>query len=196
MIKDKKKQLSDDDEALWAEVQRTIIPLRERALYAGNAQVSSRKVKSNPKDEKDNNAASNIGRVAQETSAKFKKQNGSLNKNISMDRKNFQRLIKGKKPIDEKLDLHGLTLLEAEKKVQTRLVAAHNAGKRLVLVVTGKGNHKKTDEFFRSQSGVIRKNLPIWCSHAPLANIILHISEAQRQHGGSGAYYVYLRRIR
>jgi DNA-nicking Smr family endonuclease len=65
---------------------------------------------------------------------------------------------------------------------------AFDAGKRCVLVITGKGT--------REGSGVLRANVPRWLNQAPLRDRILGFSYARPQHGGEGALYVLIRRRR
>jgi DNA-nicking Smr family endonuclease len=42
--------------------------------------------------------------------------------------------------------------------------------------------------------GVLKHQVPLWLAMPPLASVVLQVTEASRGHGGSGAYYVYLRR--
>ena len=114
----------------------------------------------------------------------------------NMDRKNFQRLVKGQMEIDGTLDLHGMTADQAKVRLLAYVSQSHAMGSRLVLVITGKGKHKGYDEFQRPVNGVLRQSLPDWLRGPTLANKILQVSQAQPRHGGAGAYYVYLRRTR
>jgi DNA-nicking Smr family endonuclease len=114
----------------------------------------------------------------------------------NMDRKNFQRLVKGQLEIDGTLDLHGLTADQAKVRLLAYVGQSHAMGCRLILVITGKGKHKGYDEFHRPVNGVLRQSLPDWLRGPTLANKVLQVSQAQPKHGGAGAYYVYLRRAR
>ena len=69
-------------------------------------------------------------------------------------------------------------------------------GARVLLVITGKGQHVKYDTFNRSQSGIIRASIHDWVKKAPLDELVLRLVPAQSRHGGGGAFYVYLRRKR
>jgi len=113
----------------------------------------------------------------------------------NMDKRNFQRLLRGKLQIDGRLDLHGLTQEQARIALRSKLMDAHGRDKRLILVITGKGK-SRIDEFNRNIQGVLRQNLPLWLRQAPLAQIVLEVTNAQLRDGGSGAFYVYLRRRR
>jgi len=98
--------------------------------------------------------------------------------------------------IDGTLDLHGMTADQAKARLLAYITQSHAMGMRLILVITGKGKHKGYDEFHRPVGGVLRQSLPDWLRGPTLSNKILQVSQAQPKHGGAGAYYVYLRRIR
>lgn len=114
----------------------------------------------------------------------------------NMDRKNFQRLVKGQMEIDGTLDLHGMTADQAQARLMAYVTQSHAVGARLILVITGKGKNKGNDEFNRPVRGVLRQSLPDWLRGPTLASKILQVTQAQPRHGGAGAYYVYLRRTR
>lgn len=65
------------------------------------------------------------------------------------------------------------------------LAAAYRDGARTVVVVTGVG---------RMGEGVLRQRLPDWLAEAANRTIVSGFAQAHRQHGGSGAYYVFLKR--
>lgn len=115
---------------------------------------------------------------------------------LQMDKKTFGRLKRGKMIPEGKLDLHGLTMDQAHPALSRFILSAHASGKRLVLVVTGKGKHRDDGGPIPTRLGVLRHNVPQWLAQPPLAQAVLQISEAHLRHGGGGAYYVYLRRHR
>ena len=114
----------------------------------------------------------------------------------NMDKKNFKKLVKGKMEIEGTIDLHGLTADQAKIKLITFINHSYSLGKRLIIVITGKGKHKGFDEFQRPINGVLRQNLPEWLSDPSVSNKVLQVTQAQPKHGGAGAFYVYLRRQR
>jgi len=114
----------------------------------------------------------------------------------NMDKKNFKKLVKGKREIEGTIDLHGLTADQAKIKLITFINHSYSLGKRLIIVITGKGKHKGFDEFQRPINGVLRQNLPEWLSGPSVSNKVLQVTQAQPKHGGAGAFYVYLRRQR
>ncbi|WP_373355350.1 Smr/MutS family protein [Pseudoroseicyclus sp. CXY001] len=114
----------------------------------------------------------------------------------AMDVKAHRRLTRGKLRPDARIDLHGMTAAEAHPYLTSFLLSAHAEGRRLVLVITGKG--KRRDELapMPVRQGVLRHQVPHWLNLPPLRAIVLQISPAHLRHGGEGAYYVYLRRPR
>ena len=87
------------------------------------------------------------------------------------------------------MDLHGLTQAEAHADLTGFILLSHQIGRRLVLVITGKGRSE-------GQAGILRQQVPHWLSLPPLRPLVLQIAEAHQSHGGGGAIYVYLRKNR
>lgn len=115
---------------------------------------------------------------------------------VQMDRKAFARMKRGKLKPQGKLDLHGMTLDRAHPTLTRFILSAHAQGKRLVLVVTGKGKNRDDQGPIPVRFGVLRHQVPHWLDTPPLSSVILQVSQANVRHGGGGAYYVYLRRQR
>lgn len=106
-----------------------------------------------------------------------------------LDRAKAERLRRGKLPIEATLDLHGLRQAEAHRRLEHFLADCQAAGKRCVVVVTGKGVHQE-------QGGVLRTAVPRWLNEAPNRARVLSFDYAQQKHGGTGALYILLRRRR
>ena len=115
---------------------------------------------------------------------------------LRMDARAFGRMAKGKLVPEGRIDLHGLTLAEAHPALREFILASHAAGRRLVLVITGKGKMRDELAPMPAREGVLRHQVPQWLMMAPLRPLILQIAPAHVRHGGAGAYYVYLRRQR
>ena len=115
---------------------------------------------------------------------------------VRMDRRSYDRLKRGKLRPEGRLDLHGMTLDQAKPALTGFILNAHAAGKRLVLVITGKGKHREDTGPIPERVGVLKRQVPLWLGQAPLKSAILQISAAHVSHGGDGAYYVYLARRR
>lgn len=115
---------------------------------------------------------------------------------VRMDAKSFARMARGKLVPEARLDLHGLTLAEAHPELIGFILNAQSAGLRLVLVITGKGRPGADHGPIPQPHGVLRHQVPQWLHLPPLGPSVLQVAEAHLKHGGSGAYYVYLRRQR
>lgn len=115
---------------------------------------------------------------------------------LQMDNKSFGRMTRGKLKPEGKLDLHGMTLAEAHPELIAFVLGAQAAGKRLVLVITGKGKLRDEGGPMPAVRGVLRHQIPQWLALPPLSPVILQVTPAHIKHGGEGAYYVYLRRRR
>ena len=111
-----------------------------------------------------------------------------------MDAGTHRRMQRGKMSPEARLDLHGMTLADAHPALIGFVQASHVAGRRLVLVITGKGRDRDEGGPIPARPGILRRQLPLWVSHPPLSALVLDVRPAHRRHGGSGAYYVYLRR--
>ena len=96
---------------------------------------------------------------------------------------------------DFTLDLHGHTLDQAHRRLDSGLTQAKAMGVRLVLIVTG--HPRPTDAADRgSKRGAIRAKVLDWLAAGPHASDIAAIRPAHRRHGGTGALYLVLRRPR
>ncbi|SFS84202.1 DNA-nicking endonuclease, Smr domain [Sulfitobacter marinus] len=115
---------------------------------------------------------------------------------VQMDSKAFTKLKRGKLNPEGRIDLHGMTLDRAHPALTRFILNAHKNGKRLVLVITGKGKMRDEGGPIPVRHGVLRHQVPQWLSMPPLASAVLQVSQAHISHGGGGAYYVYLRRQR
>lgn len=115
---------------------------------------------------------------------------------LNMDRKAFGKLKRGKLAPEARIDLHGMTVDRAHGALQGFIFRAHGQGKRLVLVITGKGKRSDEDGPMPVRQGVLRHNVPHWLSIPPLSGLVMQVTNAHNRHGGGGAYYVYLRRPR
>ena len=113
----------------------------------------------------------------------------SVGRVVDMDRRTARRLKRGELPVDGRIDLHGMTLDQAHGALTGFIRGAHNRGARCVVVVTGKG---KAGE----GTGKIRRETPHWLNQAALRPLVLAVTEARTHDGGSGAFYVLLKRKR
>ncbi len=103
-----------------------------------------------------------------------------------VDRATAERLKRGRRAIEARLDLHGMTQAEAHRALFGFVGGARTAGRRCVLVITGHG---------RIGGGVLKSAVPRWLHEPELHRHVLAIAPARPQHGGTGALYVLLRRL-
>ncbi len=105
-----------------------------------------------------------------------------------LDRRSAQRLKRGQMPIEARLDLHGMTQAEAHRTLHRFIAASAEAGRRNLLVITGKGSG--------AEGGVLRAAVPRWLVEGENRARVLAFTPAQPRHGGAGALYLLLRRRR
>lgn len=115
---------------------------------------------------------------------------------VQMDRKAFDQMRRGKLKPEGRIDLHGMTLDHAHPALTRFILSSQASGRRLVLVITGKGKARDEGGPIPVRFGVLRHQVPQWLSMAPLSQAVLQITPANIRHGGTGAYYVYLRKRR
>lgn len=111
-----------------------------------------------------------------------------------MDKRLKQRFQRGELPIEERLDLHGLTLANAERAMSRLIRDSLAQQKRCLLVITGKG--ARSAESNVQGRGVLRNWLPEYLKRGPWREQILGVTPARQEMGGAGAFYVLLRRQR
>jgi len=112
-----------------------------------------------------------------------------------LDRKTEERLRKGRRTPDARLDLHGLSAARAHAALKIFIADSQAMGRRCVLVITGKGMDVDPG-FGEVAPGVLRREAPRWLATPPLSHMIVNVSQAHAKHGGGGALYVYLKRKR
>ncbi|HEY4169279.1 MAG TPA: Smr/MutS family protein [Reyranella sp.] len=109
----------------------------------------------------------------------------------SFDREVDRALSKGKRRPEAKLDLHGMTLVAAERAVSAFIAESSAGNRRVVLIVTGKGTRLESGRVF---GGRIRAEFPGWLERTENRARVAGVRAAHPRHGGSGAFYVLLRR--
>ncbi|MCO5126734.1 MAG: Smr/MutS family protein [Rhodobacteraceae bacterium] len=115
---------------------------------------------------------------------------------VQMDKAAYRSMTRGRLQPEGRIDLHGMTLSEARQELVYFILNAHAEGRRLVLVLTGKGKRKDDVGPIPARIGALRHEVPHWLNLPPLRPLVLQIATAHLKHGGAGAYYVYLRRPR
>lgn len=105
-----------------------------------------------------------------------------------------KKVVRGVKPIDARIDLHGMTQYQAHDRLRGFLYQAQASGHKLVLVITGKGG--APDPAYMGERGVLRRMVPQWLAMPDMRSLVIGYEEAHATHGGSGALYVRIRRKR
>jgi DNA-nicking Smr family endonuclease len=178
-----RRELSDEEHELWRGIARSVKPLRKRAARKADEAKPAAVPPAKP------------GKIAK--AAKPAKPAPPLAKAsppprpASLPRREKQQLARGRVAIDKRIDLHGLTQAEAHTVLGHFLRRAQHDGARFVLVITGKGVRASD-----SGRGVLRRQVPHWLGLPELRDIVLGFEEAHVTHGGEGALYVRLRRVR
>ena len=97
------------------------------------------------------------------------------------------------------IDLHGSTLEEANKIIQSFISKAYKDKVSKLIVVTGKGIHsnKEADPYVSKDLSILKYSVPEFIKkNENLMNLILEIKDAKIEDGGSGAFYIYLKKIK
>ena len=176
-MNDKYKEIYNNeikkDNDLWIEVTKDVSPLENR--HKVNVQKKQITKTTKHKDEPESATTQNTYSPVRL-------------KSNDIDHKTHKRLKRGQMQIEGRLDLHGMTQNQAYDALLSFIPRAYSAGKRCVLVITGKGNREGT--------GVLKQKTPQWLNSAPLEQYVLKLEDARPNHGGTGALYVLLRRKR
>jgi DNA-nicking Smr family endonuclease len=171
MAKANNPVLAPGDRLLWREAVRSVTPLRGRAAAVSPAPGSTA-----PAAVEDRDGGQPV-------------QPPALSDSSGVDRANAERLKRGLHPIEARLDLHGRTQAEAHHALAAFVRSSSEAGRRCVLVITGRG-------LGPGGPGVLKSAVPRWLEEVGLRRKILAIAPAQPRHGGAGALYLLLRRRR
>lgn len=177
----RRRQLSDEDEALWNGFVRSITPLRQAR--------NSAKAPSNP----DTPAPQPV--KAPELKVRVEPQPAKPPPLAPLGRRLKQRVARGREPIDARIDLHGMTQARAHTALLVFLQRSQADGARTVLVVTGKGSDRGERDP-AAPRGVLKRQVPLWLSLPEFRSLVGGFEDAHIGHGGQGALYVRLRRPR
>lgn len=194
----RRRSLRPEEEELWHAVARTANPFKGRnrlVLPETPAAVSASKPTAPPVPQP--LPRFTLGEKARTHTAHHIAP--SLSESLSaaplqMDAKTHGKMTRGKLLPEARLDLHGMTLAEAHPELIRFILNAQSAGLRLVLVITGKGKRGQDTGPIPQRMGALRHQVPQWLRLSPLGPAVLQVTEAHLKHGGTGAYYVYLRR--
>ncbi|MCX7558237.1 Smr/MutS family protein [Sulfitobacter sp. F26204] len=195
-MKRKHGQLSDDDLAIWRQVTERTEKLDLNSLFTPetSSPATPLPVFRKPKTVLLGKPVAQPHKTTQDLMPSLPDQ--MRNVPVQMDQKAFGKLKRGKLQPEGRIDLHGMTLDRAHPALTRFILSSNKSGKRLVLVITGKGKQRDKGGPIPVRHGVLRHQVPQWLAMPPLKSLVLQVSQAHISHGGGGAYYVYLRRQR
>jgi DNA-nicking Smr family endonuclease len=180
----RRRSLSPEEQALWDSVARQAKPLRKRPRPA--------------KPQPDVSAADQPALSRPRATAQKPLPDRALASRSSeppplapLARRERTQLSRGKKQIEARLDLHGMTQIRAHRELSAFLQRAHSNGLAFVLVITGKGKVGA-----ESERGVLRRQVPQWLALPEFRSLVVGFEQAHVGHGGEGALYVRIRRAK
>ena len=111
------------------------------------------------------------------------------NKDLDIEKKN---IIETKK-----YDFHGFSLNEANEAIEKIINESYQNGIRKLIIITGKGIHSENEnDPYRSKDlGILKHSVPEYIkNNNELIKYINEIKDADIEDGGSGAFYIFLKR--
>ncbi|MFN7178492.1 Smr/MutS family protein [Hyphomonas sp.] len=167
-----KRSLTPDEARAWARVAASVKPIGRKAA---DLEALTEALGAGPTDP----PAAPASEPAKAAKPKTPKAPGP-----PAERSGEKRVRRGKLSIAASFDLHGHTQASAARALPAFLEHQQAEGARCVLVITGKG---------REGQGVLRRNFLIWLESPAARRLISGYAESHPKHGGSGAFYVFLR---
>jgi DNA-nicking Smr family endonuclease len=180
----RKRALSEEERALWESVARQTKPLRKKPRAAkapADLPLAELPVAATSAPAPKSLPSAGMPRAAKPEAPPL----------APLGRRERSQLSRGRKEIDARLDLHGMTQIRAHRALSGFLQRAHSDGLTFVLVITGKGKIGA-----ESERGVLRRQVPQWLSLPEFRSLVVGFEEAHVGHGGEGALYVRIRRSR
>ncbi len=119
-----------------------------------------------------------------------------INSKEKLPNKDYKDKEKNKLQV-KKIDLHGFNLIEANEKIEKLINKAFEEDIKKIIVITGKGLHSQNenDPYVSKDFSILKYSVPEFIKkNKNLMKIILRIDEATINDGGSGAFYIYLKK--
>ncbi|WP_018388509.1 Smr/MutS family protein [Ancylobacter sp. FA202] len=187
----RRRPLDTEEKALWEHVTRSIRPIRpvKRTTLASAETGGVVEAAAEPASEK----PARLTKAVPSAPKSAPKPPAPLPL-APLEPKLRRRLSRGAE-VDARLDLHGMTQAAAHGRLIGFLRAAQGSGHGLVLVITGKGEAMSVLAG-EGGRGVLRRLVPQWLGAPELRTVVLGFETAGRGHGGEGALYVRVRRLR
>ena len=129
------------------------------------------------------------------------------------DKKDWEDFLSKKEPLQDKesinlkkniikskyYDFHGFSLEEANKLINKLIKDSYKIGVKKLIIVTGKGIHSDNEKnpYTSKDLGILKHSLPDYIKNNPdLMELITEIKEADLEDGGSGAFYIFLKKFK
>ena len=133
------------------------------------------------------------------------------NKISDKDKKDWEKFITSEEKVVDKdsksnlkttqknkyIDLHGYSLEDANKKIENFIIESYLEKIKKIIVVTGKGLHSQNEKnpYVSKDLSILKYSIPEFIkSNQTLVKLINKIEEASIEDGGSGAFYIYLKK--
>ena len=172
---DKRQRLNAQDRALWGEFTQSVRPLTPRSPAPSSRPARPARAPAA--------ASASLPAPVRKAAPQVE----------AIERRQKQQLARGRVEIDARLDLHGKTQAQAHAELMRFLRRAQSQGAKFVLVITGKGAFPRNHG---GEPGVLRRQVPLWLRQPELRSCVSAFEQAHIVHGGEGALYVRLRRLR
>jgi len=120
-----------------------------------------------------------------------------LTRKDSLPNKDFE-LSKEERIKTKSFDLHGFTLEEANFKITELIKTSYTDGIKKLIIVTGKGLHSNNekDPYVSKKLGILKYSVPEFIRNSKeLMKLIYEIKDASVEDGGSGAFYIFLKKF-
>ena len=119
-----------------------------------------------------------------------------LSKNEKLQNKD-EKLVTKKIHKSLTLDLHGYSLEDANKKIDNLIRSSYDQGANKLIIVTGKGIHSQNekDPYVSKDLGILKYSVPEYIkNNKELMSLINDIQDANIEDGGSGDFYIHLKK--
>ena len=135
-----------------------------------------------------------------------------MNNNISeKDKKDWENFLSKNERLPDKdnkltkkitfktrsIDLHGYTLEDANKSIESFIIKSYQDKINKLIVVTGKGIHSQNekDPYVSKDLSILKYSVPEFISNNKnLMKIIYEMKDAKIEDGGGGAFYIFLKK--
>ncbi len=97
------------------------------------------------------------------------------------------------------IDLHGYNLDEANKVIEEFIYKSYEEKVNKLIIITGKGLHSENEKnpYVSKKLSILKYSVPEFIlQNKNLMKIINEIKDAKIEDGGSGAFYIYLKKVK